>query len=422
MRCNLSQSKAKTIILKNIFQKLIFQRVKLTPPPPHFHNMLTLTLTLHAAIKSKDESRAKALVEEGDLDELDEGDHKGNTALIYAVWKGLPSIVGILLRRGVDLTKSNLLGANALHVCATHGDGATATILVEAGANVETVGSFDGARPLHMAAQAGNVEVVQVFLSAGAMVDARTSKGRTALYMAAYGGHARVFSLLFRSKASLGLSALEKGFSALEFLKLSSGFCNPEILSIICDAGVVDFRGYALCHAVTMGREESVKILLQHSCERERERISEDLLQKLVYIYVNSARDASGASALECCFKESSLRPRILRRLIDAGIDTDQWFRVDISPKDKDVRLQGMLDDICRAPAVRAVSWGWPQSAGAKSSVVPGAKSSEVAGAKTIFLKNLRPTKPRPRVVWAAAFRKKNDVAFLGYEDVTEEF
>lgn len=363
-----------------------------------------LILTLHAAIKSKDESRAKALVEEGNLDELDEGDDRGNTALIYAVWVGLSSIVGILLRRGVNLTKSNLLGANALHVCATHGDAATATILVEAGANVETVGSFDGARPLHMAAQAGNVEVVQVFLSAGAMVDATTSKGRTALYMAASSGHARVFSLLFRCKANLG-------FSGYELLKLSAGFCNPEILSNICDAGVVDFRGYALCHAVTTGQEESVKILLQHSCERERERIPEELLQKVVYIYVNSARDASGFSALECCFKESSLRTRILRRLIDAGIDTDQWFRVDISKKYKDGCLQGMLDAVCRAPAVRAISWGWPGTTSAGA----GAKSAVVAGAKTIFLK------PRPRVVWAAAFRKKNDVAFLGYEDVAVE-
>lgn len=361
---------------------------------------------LHSAIKSKDESRVKALVQRANLDELNQFDLKGNTALMYAASLRLPRVVGLLLRRGVDFAAANLIGANALHFCATHGDAATATSLVEAGANLETVGSFGGARPLHMAAQAGNFEVVQVFLGAGAMVDARTSNGQTALYIAAAHEQVRVFKLLLRSKASLDFDCngvTLKGLGGPRLLKLAAGFQNPEILASICDTGVVDFRGYALCHAVTTGREESVKLLLQHSCERERGTLPEELLQKLMYIYVNSARDSSGFSALECCFKESSLRPRIMRRLIDAGMDTDSWFGVETSTKDEDGRLQGMLDAICRAPAVRAVSWGWP-------TVDTGAEKRKTRDSEhsTIVPRRLNP-KPRPRVLWAAAFRKKKD-------------
>ena len=351
------------------------------------------------AILSKDESRVKALVEEGFLDDLYEVDSKGNTPLIYAVWVGLPGIVAIFLERGANLDAINLKGENALHVCAVHGDSATATILVEAGANLETVGSPDGARPLHMAAQVGNVEVAQVFLSAGAMVDARTSNGQTALYIAALAGQAGFFRFLVRSKATLDFSY--RGGPSL--LELSAGLKNPEFLSILCDAGVIDFKGYALCHAVTTGREESVAVMLKQSSLllEGLEGIPEEELQTLLRINLNSARDPSGFSALECCFKETCLKPRILRRLIDAGIDTEQWFGVDIKTEFADRRFKGMTDAICRAPAALSVSWGWP--------IPVDAVEKKATRSKTIFLKplNLKSTKPRLGVVWAAAFRTK---------------
>ena len=347
------------------------------------------------AILSKDESRAKALVEEGSLDAHYEVDSKGNTPLIYAVWVGLPGIVAILLKGGANLAATNLMGENALHVCATHGDSVTATILVEAGANLETVGSFDGARPLHMAAQAGNEEVAKVFLDAGAMVDARTSNGQTALYIAASAGQAGVFRLLVRSRATLDFSY--NGGPCL--LELSAGLQNPEFLTILCDADVVDSKGFALCHAVTTGREESVEVLLQHS-SLLLQGISEEKLEIMSFIYVNSARErCTGFSALECCFKETSLKPRILRRLIDAGIDAEQWFGVDVNTKFSDGRFQRMTDAICRAPAVVSVSWGWPRPS--------EAVEKKATASKKIFLRPRRSTKPRLRVVWAAAFRTK---------------
>ena len=424
-----------------IFQQIVHFSSRRYPdrysnPPPPFtpHRDLTnmarcvrVVNELHAAILRKNEDRARALILRGDIN-INQRDSDGGTPLIYAACSDFPLLVEMLLERGADLRSVTNSGSNALHFCATHGGISSTTLLLKAGASIETR-SVNGARPLHMAAQGGHFGVTELLLSAGANIDARRSDGATPMFEAALHGRERVFGRLLREGANFALTC--KGVSPLavaiqeekcsvlrEFqdvvgfhtlldghtlLQHAACFKNTEMLSIIMDGGVVDFKGNALCRAVSSGLEESVKLLLHRSCEN----IEGVTAQGVVKIYVNCAEDVSGVPLLDCSFKSSCLKPRILRRIVDAGVDTDQWFGVavnEITGEGYSVRLTAMIHAILRVPAVRAISWTWPDTKTAKT-----AKT-----AKTIVTK---PLKPRPRMVFAAFFRKKDDESFQGYDE-----
>lgn len=366
------------------------------------------------AILKRDGSRAETLISSGDID-INECDPTGGTPLIYASGLNFFHIVDMLVERGVDLAAMNYTGSNALHVCATHGGSAIASSLVGAGADVEAVNGISGGRPLQMAAESGNLEVVEVLLGAGAMVDATTPNGATPIFLASRSGRDRVVGVLLRAKANwkltyLGLTALGVAVSFQQnavlrefqeqvgfqpgvtyagqagpgFLKFAAEVQNIGMMSILCNGGVLDSRGEALGCAVTFGREESVKFLLQKAYERG--------------VGVEN-------STLECCFAPNCLKPRILRRLIDAGVDVTNPNVVGETTGETgetDGRLEAMVRLLKQVPAIRGVSWGWPAG-----------ESSTKTKTKTLVVKH-KHLKPKPRVVLAALFRKKTDSRFVG--------
>lgn len=348
------------------------------------------------AVLTEHLEEAHGLIDRHAVD-IDEKDHKGGTALLYASSRH-PCIVKRLLDLGADPQVRNFSGFNVLHVCALSGNHAAAELLVKAGADLGAIESTSGTEPLHLAAQRGHVEVMVIFLRAGARLDRRTTRGETALFLAAVRGEVGAVRELLRC----GANPLKKcgGFTPLmgavsfghvdvacEFREWFGGFadCGGDmalvsaaekqhvgIIELLLDHGVCDSRGYALSSAIVKGREESINLLL-----RRNDGSTLDLKT-----YVNNARHFNNVySALECCFQHPrQASPRIVRRLIEAGIAHDVIFDdytplkfaenfvyektggygFEVTDGDKyAIGMQGIRRVLLQLAAVHAVSWGW---------------------------------------------------------------
>lgn len=163
------------------------------------------------------------------------GDSSNRTPLIVAVTEGNLKLAEALLAHGADpnLFRTNDRGKvieNALHLAANSGPPAMARLLLERGAAVDAVNSFNQTA-LHLAAHEGRTEVVQILLDHGADPN-RNDGSRTPLREAVDQGQLETARLL-----------LERG-------------ARPD-----------DPDGYGwnpLCSAVNRGQPDLVKALLEH--------------------------------------------------------------------------------------------------------------------------------------------------------------
>ncbi|KAF9877435.1 hypothetical protein CkaCkLH20_05135 [Colletotrichum karsti] len=103
---------------------------------------------------------------------------------------GLPAFVNRQARSGPTVT--------ALHVAAGNKDVKVVKMLVEAGADIE---SLDGVQkaPLHWAAATGSLDIVEHLLGCGAKVDVLNSRGETPLAMACREGNWQAATLILES-------------------------------------------------------------------------------------------------------------------------------------------------------------------------------------------------------------------------------
>lgn len=389
---------------------------------------------LHRAVLSAPPAVAADMILNGDFD-INAPDNKGGTAIIYACFNGYAGLLKILLERGGDPTASNDMGFNALHVSAMHGSALCTRILLRSGVDFAAVDGGAGAAALHVAAQVGHTCVMVELIVAGADVNQRATTGETPLFLAATRGQFDAVKLLLDAQADTTLkcddhSALEV---AVKFqhpaivreirdhsevqgdqraLTYAAGLKNMEILGILCDGGVKDLGGKALCAAISAGLEESVKFLIQ--------KVPEAAVKK----YVVSARSGVKFSPLECCF--SSLKPftcRIVRRLLDAGVNTGGifdghdpasfvTFLLDMKrdgDDDKVHALEGIRRVCLQEVAVHAMSWRWK---------APSDSSDKRVKLRLgLPIPVQRSTRSRRSFVLLRAIsRPKVDAPFLGYD------
>lgn len=349
--------------------------------------------------------------------DINQRDSTGATPLIYATWHGSSGLVRVLLERGADTAAVNASGFTALHVGAMRGDPGPMGLLLEAGADIEKVEPSTGTAPLHMAAQMGHYAVIDVLVSAGANVDKQAINGETPLYMAASRGEAGAVSTLLLAEADplvahcrgvtpLEIAVREEHYLVVHALLNYTGVegcggvddgrlaleCAAEqretsILEMLSEGGVIDTLGTALCSAITLGLAQSVKFLLQAPVPHYKvidvtpEFRGAMLQRDDIECYVNIARGPRKHSAVECCFKESSLglsSGRILRMLVDAGLDlTSDAVRILLSVADdrihereegtgydsmneKVLGLKGLRRILLQQPMLRTALWRWP--------------------------------------------------------------
>ena len=354
---------------------------------------------------------------------VDHGDPKGWTPLMYAAQEGHSRIARILLSKGANVSTADDDGVSALHLSALNGHLAMTTDLITADADVNARDSR-GDTPLHVATQQGHTEVMKVLLEAGADVDSRAGDGSTPLctaanfgrldavrellrangdpllssrtpadpvplfplVIAAYHGHSEVVRELVHHIGAEGCRIGNAGQYALNSAAAENQ--SMGVMEALRDGGVVD-NGSALFVAVEYVREVAVKWLLQQWPRRGTTvkyaniDIGNGLTPLVKSIDVSSNDEG----------KPHLISPRVVRLLIEAGASTSSIVRIKnaaihevvfegtplaftndcIQKKrvgiggskataEQMYRLEAVRRLLMREEAVHAVSWLWVKS------------------------------------------------------------
>jgi cytohesin len=100
------------------------------------------------------------------------------------------------LNGGADVNQADLYGT-PLHRAASTGQVAIMVALIDAGADLESIGEPEKAHPLHAAALANRADAVALLIERGAAIDGRDAAGRTPLMVAcSFGGVQAAAALL----------------------------------------------------------------------------------------------------------------------------------------------------------------------------------------------------------------------------------
>lgn len=149
--------------------------------------------------------------------------------LISASRNGNLEAVRLLLKKGVDVNATNILGFSALEVASSNGHLRVVRLLLDEGAEINAKSSM-GTTPLIGASYNGHLEVVKLLLNRGADINAKDRLGETALMNACGEGRVKVVKLLLdkgaeiNAKDRLGNTALRAASykdhaEIVEFLK-----------------------------------------------------------------------------------------------------------------------------------------------------------------------------------------------------------
>ena len=137
-------------------------------------------------------------------------DPRGQPALLVALQGESLKVAKVLWdAKGIQIDIRNHAGETPLMMAALKAEIEAAAALVAHGAAVQK----DGWSPLHYAATGGSAEIIKLLLSKGAVLEARSPNGSTALMMAArYGNEDAVDALLAAgadrtAKNDLGMDA-----------------------------------------------------------------------------------------------------------------------------------------------------------------------------------------------------------------------
>ena len=123
----------------------------------------------------------------------------------------LKSLYGCLLRfqieRGDDVNKRDKDGDTLLYTAITTGHASAVSMLLAAGADVNTAGNSDGVPGLFVASLSGYTNIVSMLLDARAAVDHANTDGLTPLSVASHNGHLSTVRVLLAADADVDLGA-----------------------------------------------------------------------------------------------------------------------------------------------------------------------------------------------------------------------
>ena len=176
-----------------------------------------------------------------------------------------------------DRYMKSLLSTTVLKVVVARGDFASAATCCLEGADVsseqltEICSSFAAATQRRawlnrMLLQASNPSIAKLLLEQGADVDAARTNGRTALMLAAQGGHEAVAKVLLQHGADVA-AASPFGFTALMFAAHHEAVAQLLLQHGADVAAARNDGGTALMSAARGGDEAVVQLLLQHGAD-----------------------------------------------------------------------------------------------------------------------------------------------------------
>jgi ankyrin repeat protein len=205
----------------------------------------------------------KLLLDKG-ADVNAQGGRYGN-ALQAASWGGHKATVKLLLDKGAEINAQGGYFGNALQAASFGGHEATVKLLLDEGADVNAQGGEFG-NALQAASSKGHDAIIKLLLDKSVDVNAQGTgtDGRTALHLAAWGGHIDTFQYLVN--LGLDLSALDaKGDGVLCYA--SSG-------------GSLDVLQAALNHGLTLSSESLHWSALHWACRSGKPEVVELLIKE----------------------------------------------------------------------------------------------------------------------------------------------
>ncbi len=156
----------------------------------------------------------------------------GMTALHWAVYRDDLETAKLLAAASVAAT--NRFGVTPLSLACQNGSAVMVELLLERGANPNTV-VHGGETVLMTAARTGKPGPVKALLTRGAKVDAKERRGQTAMMWAAADGHAEVVELLLRAGADFHTPLPDSGFTPFFFAARGG---RTDVVRILLKAGV----------------------------------------------------------------------------------------------------------------------------------------------------------------------------------------
>lgn len=251
---------------------------------------------------------------------------RGHTALHKSVCGRHLAVSKAPIKAGADLGAKacfflarprTIQGHTPLHLAAGEGSCEGMVALIDVGANVNNSRLNTGATPLHLSASCGKLEAVNIRLWAKA--NPLPPVGISLPFdVAAQEGHLGVMHELVQ-RFGLDGCAREGSIEALEVAAFKN---HEDVVAFLCDSGVVDTEGTALCAAVEGRAEACVKPLLV----RRGGHVDIDVR---AYINISQGRD----SPLLCTIDLGRFHaPRFARLLLDNGADTTSkvLFELDV--------------------------------------------------------------------------------------------
>jgi ankyrin repeat protein len=176
--------------------------------------------------------------------------------------------VKALLASGADANEKTPFGS-PLNIAVSDGQPEIVTVLLDAGANIESAGP-GGRHPLHSAAARGRSAVAELLIARGAKVDALDESARTPLIFAAQVSamvdSTETVRILLKAAAD---PRKEDGSYHMSALHFAAAKGSVSVVGLLLDAGVdvnlLDGQGdTALHHAAADGRRDVVEFLIAH--------------------------------------------------------------------------------------------------------------------------------------------------------------
>jgi uncharacterized protein len=150
---------------------------------------------LYLAAANGHDAAVRALLESGA--DIETKGSRGETSLLGAadVEKGHIDVITLLWECRAEAGVAGILGRTALYLAAWKGYTNGAGVLLEFGAEMESIDGH-GLTPLHVATAAGREEVVRLLLKKGSDSKAKDGSGKTPMQLAAERGYKDVVMAL----------------------------------------------------------------------------------------------------------------------------------------------------------------------------------------------------------------------------------
>lgn len=171
-----------------------------------------------------DAKSQKLISEYKELSSLEQRFEAGNTALLVATEKNLPSVVNYLLERGAKVDVQNKNGTTPLMVAASRGNAEIVAMLIAHKANINTTDKF-GYTAMFYAVEQKSAAVIKRLLAAGANPNIKGEFGWTVIMVLAgeRAGYLSTIKKFHNKGVSLNAAENQFGLTALAINSMLQG-------------------------------------------------------------------------------------------------------------------------------------------------------------------------------------------------------